>query len=125
VKNHHSINNLKARLRFEITIESVPGAPIVVAPFGAYDCAPQSDGAAALVPAAVAEVHDFFTGVELISYEDLGFADRFGAYKLVEQLRGDAANQVDGARIGVAHNIGGPTAVSAITILEGPGPDGQ
>ena len=105
-------------------------------PFGVYDCAPQSDGAAALILAAedvvdrftdrpvwirgvglgldsvmhqhkrdmttfpatvraakqafamagltpadidVAEVHDFFTGIELISYEDLGFADRFEA----------------------------------------------
>ena len=106
----------------------------------------------------VAEVHDCFTGVELISYEDLGFAERFEAYKLVEaegtsdrrcrlpvnpsgglkakghppgatgvaqcvelfeQLRGEAANQVDGARIALAHNIGGPTAVSAVTILEG------
>ena len=103
------------------------------------------------------EVHDFFTGIELISYEDLGFAERFGAYKLVEaevtsvggalpvnpsgglkakghppgatgvaqcvelfaQLRGEAANQVDGARVALAHNIGGPTAVSAVTILEG------
>ena len=112
------------------------GAPTVVTPFGLYDCAPQSDGAAALVLAAedvvdrftdrpvwirgvglgldsvmhqhkpdmttfpattraakqafamagmtpadvdVAEVHDFFTGIELISYEDLGFAERFGA----------------------------------------------
>jgi len=103
----------------------------------------------------VAEVHDCFTGVELISYEDLGFAERFGAYKLIEdgtttvggskpvnpsgglkakghppgatgvaqcvelfeQLRGEAANQVDGARTALAHNIGGPTAVSAVTIL--------
>ncbi|MGW5375671.1 thiolase C-terminal domain-containing protein [Nocardia sp. NPDC003999] len=106
----------------------------------------------------VAEVHDFFTGIELISYEDLGFAERFEAHKLVEaggtavggvlpvnpsgglktkghppgatgvaqcvelfeQLRGTAVNQVDGARIGLAHNLGGPTAVSAVTILEGP-----
>jgi acetyl-CoA C-acetyltransferase len=105
----------------------------------------------------VAEVHDFFTCIELISYEDLGFAERFGGHKLVEaevttiggglavnpsgglkatrhppgatgvaqcvelfaQLRGEAVNQVDGARIGLAHNIGGPTAVSAVTILEG------
>ena len=105
----------------------------------------------------VAEVHDFFTGIELISYEDLGFAERFGGYKLVEaevtsvggalpvnpsgglkakghppgatgvaqcvelfaQLRGEAANQVDGARVALAHNIGGPTAASAVTILEG------
>ncbi|MEU1549560.1 beta-ketoacyl synthase N-terminal-like domain-containing protein [Nocardia sp. NPDC005745] len=115
---------------------------------------------AGLAPADidVAEVHDFFTGIELISYEDLGFAERLEAHKLVEagattvggvlpvnpsgglktkghppgatgvaqcvelfeQLRGTAVNQVDGARIGLAHNLGGPTAVSAVTILEGP-----
>lgn len=217
VKNHrHGVSNPKARLRFEIDIEQALAAPIVAGPFGVYDCAPQSDGAAALVLAAeevvprytdrpvwirgvglgldsvmhqhkrdmttfpatvraaraafamagltpsdidVAEVHDFFTGVELISYEDLGFADRFEGYKLLEtgatsvggalpvnpsgglkskghppgatgvaqcvelfqQLRGEAVNQVDGARIGLAHNLGGPTAVSAVTILAGRG----
>jgi acetyl-CoA C-acetyltransferase len=101
--------------------------------------------------------------VESISYEDLGFADRFGVHKLVEaevtgiggsllvspsarlkskghslgatgvaqcvevfeQLRGDACNRIDGARIALAHNIGGPTAVSAVTILEGPGTNGE
>lgn len=41
--------------------------------------------------------------------------------ELFEQLRGHASNQVDGARIGLAHNLGGPTAVAAVTILEGPG----
>ena len=103
----------------------------------------------------VAEVHDCFTGVELINYEDLGFCEKFGAAKLIEsgdtyvggrlpvnpsgglkakghppgatgvaqcveifeQLRGESTNQVDGARLGLTHNIGGPTAVSAITIL--------
>jgi acetyl-CoA C-acetyltransferase len=103
----------------------------------------------------VAEVHDCFTGVEMITYEDLGFTERFGAaklleagettvggrlpvnpsgglkakghppgaagvaqcYELFEQLRGTACNQVDGARWALAHNIGGPTAVSAITVL--------
>ncbi|MFE2985730.1 thiolase C-terminal domain-containing protein [Streptomyces sp. NPDC055092] len=213
VKNHHhALSNPKAQLRFEITVEQVLSAPMVVEPFGLYDCTPQSDGAAALLvvgeevadrytdhpvwvrgvglgldrvmhqhkpdmttfPATVraarramtmagvtpadidvAEVHDCFTGVELISYEDLGFADRFGAHKLVEegatsvggripvnpsgglkakghppgatgvaqcvelfeQLRGTAHNQVGGARTGLAHNIGGPTAVSAVSIL--------
>jgi acetyl-CoA C-acetyltransferase len=216
VKNHrHGLHNPKARLQFEITVEQALNAPTVATPFGLYDCAPQSDGAAALLIAAeevvdrftarpvwitgvglgldsvmhqhksdmttfpatvraakqafgmagltpsdvdVAEVHDVFTGIELISYEDLGFAERFGAYKLIEtdatsvggtlpvnpsgglkakghppgatgvaqcvelfeQLRGDAVNQIDGARIGLAHNIGGPTAVSAVTILERP-----
>ncbi len=32
----------------------------------------------------VAEVHDCFTGVELIDYEDLGFCDRFGGAALIE-----------------------------------------
>jgi acetyl-CoA C-acetyltransferase len=217
VKNHrHGARNPKARLQFEISLEQALQAPIVAEPFRVYDCAPQSDGAAALVLAAedvvarytdrpvwirgvglgldsvmyqhkrdmttfpatvraaraafamaglapsdvdVAEVHDFFTGLELISYEDLGFAERFEGYKLLEtgatsvggvlpvnpsgglktkghppgatgvaqcvelfgQLRGAAVNQVDGARIGLAHNLGGPTAVSAVTLLEGPG----
>jgi acetyl-CoA C-acetyltransferase len=40
--------------------------------------------------------------------------------KLFAPLRGDAVIQVDGARTGLAHNLGGPTAVSAVTILEGP-----
>lgn len=213
VKNHfHALKNPNAQLRYEITVEQALNAPLVVDPFGLYDCTPQSDGAAALVLASedvvdrytdrpvwvrgvglgldrvmhqhkpdmttfpptvraaksamamagvtpkdidVAEVHDCFTGVEMISYEDLGFADRHQAYKLVEsrdtyvggaipinpsgglkakghppgatgvaqcfelfnQLRGEAENQVDGARIALAHNIGGPTAVSAVTVL--------
>jgi acetyl-CoA C-acetyltransferase len=32
----------------------------------------------------------------------------------------ETVNHFDGARIALEHNIGGPTAVSAITILEGP-----
>ena len=213
VKNHHhAVTNPKAHLRQEITVEQVLSAPIVVEPFGLFDCTPQSDGSAALlvvgeevvsrytdhpvwirgvglgmdrvmhqhkvdmttfpptVKAAaaayamagvgpsdidVAEVHDCFTGVELMSYEDLGFAERFCGHKIVEardnyvggripvnpsgglkakghppgatgvaqcvelfeQLRGESTNQVDGARVALAHNIGGPTAVSAVTIL--------
>ena len=213
VKNHkHALTNPKAQLRFEITVDQVLNAPTVVAPFGLYDCTPQSDGAAALLvvsenvadrytdkpvwvrgvglgldrvmhqhkrdmtsfPATVkaakaayamagigpadidvAEVHDCFSAVELISYEDLGFCDRFGAAAMVEagettfegskpvnlsgglkakghppgatgvsqcvelfeQLRGGAHNQLDDPRYGLAHNIGGPTAVSAVTIL--------
>jgi acetyl-CoA C-acetyltransferase len=213
VKNHHhGVSNPKAQMRFDITIEDVLNAPMVVEPFGLYDCTPQSDGAAAVllvsedvvdsytdrpvwirgvglgvdrvmhahkpdmttfpptVKAArkayamagigpsdidVAEVHDCFTAVELINYEDLGFCDKFEAYKLVEagetsvggrlpvnpsgglkakghppgatgvaqcvelfeQLRDSASNQVEGARWALAHNVGGPTAVSAVTIL--------
>jgi len=194
--------------------ERLGGAPATLDALS-YDCAPQSDGAAALVLAAdevvdrftdrpvwirgvglgldsvmhqhkpdmttlpattraakqafsmasmtpadvdVTEIHDFFTGIEIISYEDLGFAERFGGYKLVEaevtsvggalpvnpsgglkakghppgatgvaqcvelfaQLRGEAVNEVDGARVALAHNIGGPTEGSAGTVPEGP-----
>lgn len=60
----------------------------------------------AIAGAGMAAPHDYFTGIELISYEDLGFAKRFGA------------------RIGLAHNIGGPKAVAAVTILEGAGARG-
>jgi acetyl-CoA C-acetyltransferase len=39
-------------------------------------------------------------------------------YELVTQLRGRAgARQVKGARIGLAHNLGGPAAVSCVSIL--------
>jgi acetyl-CoA C-acetyltransferase len=214
VKNHaNAVPNPKAQLRYEITIEQVLNAPMVVAPFGLYDCTPQSDGAAALLIVAedivdrytdrpvwvrgvglgldrvmhqhkgdmttfpatikaakaayamagvtpaeiqVAEVHDCFSAIELISYEDLGFVPRFGAAKAIEagettltgripvntsgglkakghppgatgiaqcveifeQLRGEAANQLASEpRIGLAHNIGGPTAVSGVTVL--------
>lgn len=105
----------------------------------------------------VAEVDDFVLGIELIRYKDLGFAERFGRYKLVDadvttiggglpvdasgrlkakgpppgtagvtqcvepfvQLCGGPVNQVEGTRIALAHNIGGSTAVSAVTVLEG------
>jgi acetyl-CoA acetyltransferase len=61
VKNHHhAISNPKAQLRFDITVEQVLNAPIVVEPFGLYDCTPQSDGAAALLLAA-ADVADRYT----------------------------------------------------------------
>ena len=39
--------------------------------------------------------------------------------ELFAQLRGEAAHQVDGARVALARNIGGPAAVSAVT-MEGP-----
>src|SRR6202034_4680582 len=61
VKNHHhAMSNPKAHLDQEITVEQVLAAPMVVEPFGLYDCTPQSDGAAALLLAA-ADVADQYT----------------------------------------------------------------
>jgi len=40
-------------------------------------------------------------------------------YELVKQLRGEAANQVPGAWVGLAHNLGGSGVVSTVTLLGG------
>ena len=45
--------------------------------------------------------------------------------ELFEHLRGDACIQVCGARIALAHNVGGPSAVSPVTIRQGPGANGE
>jgi acetyl-CoA C-acetyltransferase len=50
VKNHHNGTlNSKAHLRREITVEQVLQAPMIVSPYGLYDCCGVSDGAAAAI----------------------------------------------------------------------------
>ncbi len=51
-----------------------------------------------------------------------GVAQCFESFQL---LHAEAINHVDGARIALVHNIGGPAAVSVVTILEGPGTNGS
>jgi len=104
----------------------------------------------------LAEVHDCFSIVELLTYEDLGFCRpgearelvntgatcRDGSipvnvsggllscghpvgatgirmvYEICEHLRENAGErQIPDARLGLAHNIGGPGAIAAVTIL--------
>ena len=104
----------------------------------------------------LAEVHDCFSIVELLTYEDLGFCAPGEARELLrsgatgregdipvnvsggllscghpvgatgirmvcevcEHLRESAGErQIPGARLGLTHNIGGPGAVAAVTIL--------
>ncbi|WP_290814718.1 thiolase domain-containing protein [Halovivax sp.] len=105
----------------------------------------------------VAEVHDCFAIAELVAYEDLGFAERGEAHRLVEngatgldgelpvnpsgglkskghpigatgagqlveladQLLGRAGDrQVDGAAVGLAHNVGGSGGAAVVHVLE-------
>ncbi|MFH1422186.1 MAG: acetyl-CoA acetyltransferase [Planctomycetota bacterium] len=105
-----------------------------------------------------AEVHDCFSNVELLTYEDLGFCEEgesknliregvttregrlpvnvsggllscghpVGAtglrmvYEVTRQLQGKTGErQLPKANIGLAHNIGGPGAVSSVTIIGG------
>jgi len=104
-----------------------------------------------------AEVHDCFTGAEILATEALGFFGRgrggpaaadgqtrlggeipvntsgglkakghpvgaTGAAQIVElteQLRGDSGQrQVEDAEVGVAHNLGGDTATTIVTVME-------
>jgi len=54
VKNHrHGALNPNAQFRREITLETVLQAPMVAEPLGLFDCAPLSDGAAAVVLCAM------------------------------------------------------------------------
>ncbi len=58
VKNHYNAaRNPNAQFQREVPIEMVLNSPIVSSPLGMFDCAPLSDGAAAVVlcPAEVAE----------------------------------------------------------------------
>jgi len=50
VKNHHNGTLApKSMLKREITVEDAPGARMISWPFGLYDCAAPSDGAAAVI----------------------------------------------------------------------------
>ena len=50
IKNHrHGSMNPKAQFQREITRETVMGSPVVASPLRMFDCAPSSDGAAAVV----------------------------------------------------------------------------
>ena len=104
----------------------------------------------------LAEVHDCFSIVELLTYEDLGFCQKGEAKELIRDgrtartgatpvnvsggllscghpvgatgvrmvaeivthVRGRAGKrQIEGARTGLAHNIGGPGAVASVLIV--------
>ncbi|GAB3685323.1 thiolase domain-containing protein [Salinarchaeum chitinilyticum] len=125
----------------------------------ARDAAAEAYDAAGIGPddVDVVELHDCFTGAEILATEALGFFEDgeggpaaaagrtslggelpvnpsgglkakghpIGAtgtaqiVELVTQLRGDAGErQVDGAEIGLAHNLGGDTATTVVSVLE-------
>lgn len=202
--HEHGARNPDAQFQRAITRDEVMASAPIAEPLRLYDCAPTSDGAAALIlstepgPVRVAgfgrgkvetaftkrtdpkrltsfaatrmaaaaafreagrspedvdvlELHDAFTILAPIAIEDLGLAKAgaghawlaehrahvnpggglkarghpagaTGAAQLAElfmQLTGAAgARQVSGARVGLAHNVGGVGARANVTILE-------
>lgn len=69
VKNHRNgAMNPMAQYQREITLEQVLSAPMVADPLGVYDCAPLSDGAAAVVMCASDRAKKFCdTPIELVA----------------------------------------------------------
>jgi len=69
VKNHrHGALNPVAQYQKEITLETVLNAGMVADPLGVFDCAPLSDGAAAIVMCAVDRARKFCeTPIELVA----------------------------------------------------------
>ena len=60
VKNHRNGSlNPKAQFRSEIKLDNVLNAPMVASPLGVFDCAPSSDGAAAVVLCPLARAREF------------------------------------------------------------------
>src|SRR5438094_382368 len=118
VKNHHNGTLApKSMLKREITVEEALGARMISWPFGLYDCAAQSDGAAAAI----------------LTRRDLakGYRDDFGhptgatgvrmIYENYKQLQGKAERrQVKNATVALSHNIGGAPQACGVCIVATP-----
>jgi acetyl-CoA acetyltransferase len=100
--------------RVEMTVAAAVGAPS-----GPCECASQSGTAAAPVILAVNP-----RGDERVKGHPLGATGMAQCVELFQKLRDATAIQVHRVRIALAHNIGGLTVVSAVTILEGPETNG-
>ena len=83
VKSHHNGTlNPKAHLRREITEEDVLKAPMVVYPFGLYDCCGVSDGASAAIICRADMARNFRDDYILV--KAIGFASGPGECRLLD-----------------------------------------
>ena len=76
VKNHHNGTLApKSMLKREITVEDVLGARIISWPFGLYDCAAQSDGAAAAIVTRADRAREFRDDPVLVKAVSIAVAE--------------------------------------------------
>ncbi len=76
VKNHHNGTLApKSMLKREITVEDVLGARIISWPFGLFDCAAQSDGAAAAIVTRADRARDFRDDAVLVKAVSIAVAE--------------------------------------------------
>ena len=73
VKNHrNAVNNPRAQYRREINLETVLGSEYVAPPLKLFDCAPISDGAAAVLVTSEELALDFVDGDERVRVPGVG-----------------------------------------------------
>src|SRR5438132_1421295 len=110
VKNHkHGTLNPKAQFQKEITLEQVLKSAYVADPLKLFDCCPFTDGGAVPVnPSGGLKAKGHPIGAT-------------GAAQIAEigtQLRGEAGpRQVDQARVGLTHTLGGNTATVLVSLF--------
>src|SRR5207244_3431654 len=140
VKNHkNGALNPEAQFQKEITIDAVLQAPWVAEPLGLFDCAPLSDGAAAVVLCEAQRARRFIdkgkggpataegltalngkisvntSGGLKARGQPVGATGVAQAVEIVRQLRGEAGKrQVVGARHGLTHTLGGTGATAVV-----------
>jgi len=132
VKNHyHGTLNDKAHHRVSCSMEQVLGSPMVADPLTVMDSCPTTDGAACVIMVRAEDVdktkHNpvYVDGIGLsVSTGLLSCGHPVGAtgvrmvVEVANHLRGNAGDrQVEGAKKGISHNIGGPGAIASVIVL--------
>src|SRR3989344_3335409 len=90
LKNHENayLNPKAGFYGKKVTLEDIKKSPVVASPLRLFDCSYNVNGAAACIITKdidFAEVHDAFTPVEIINYEDLGFCRKGEGAKMIRE----------------------------------------
>ena len=115
VKNHaNGAKNPKAHMQKEVTMDQVLNAPMIASPFGLFDCCPTTDGVTALSGKKPVNPSG---GLKSFGHP-IGASGLRMVYEVTTQLRGKGGErQVKKRDFGLAHNVGGPGAVSCVIVL--------
>src|SRR3989440_50448 len=132
VKNHkHGVLNPKAQFRKEITLDTVLKSPMVADPLKLYDCCPFTDGGAAVVIASeevakAAARRPIWVLASAAASDWMLIGDKRDLSRVPATERAAAAayrqaglgpQEVDGARVGLTHTLGGNTATVLVSLF--------
>src|SRR5207249_2880617 len=121
VKNRkYGTKNAKAMFQKTVSIEDVLKSRPVSTPLKLFDCCANADGAACLLVANATKARKItdIDGGLISKGHPVGATRASQVTSVVQQLRKEAGDvQVDGAKIGLAQNIGGIGMYCSVTIL--------